>query len=262
MAEGTAFVRVIRNAKRVSVVGGGVLVIAGGLGLWRTAVLLNEPEPGRVAALTGMLAVVAFIRGFVILFWDRRSTPSALMRPQAADALVAILPVIVVVSFVVALREIGDPASPALWLFILVLASATISVRPAKTASLLEIPPLRSMKLLDWVRIQSFGTGTLFIAVWFSVLYLTSPLSVDTWTPRVITTALVQAGVSIWRMLEQHHVGKTGPRLTGMQIIWLRAIHVNQGHAAAVRELRMMQPRIGTAHAERVIENLYRSEEK
>src|SRR5690349_3483630 len=110
-----------------------------------------------------MLAAVAFIRGFVILFWDRRSTPSALMRPQAADALIAILPVVVVLSFVVAVPEVRDPASPALWLLILVLASATISVKPAKTASLLEIPPLRSMNFLDWVRIQNFGTGTLFI---------------------------------------------------------------------------------------------------
>lgn len=254
--------RVIRNAKRVSVIGGGLLVIAGGLGLWRTAALLNEPEPGRVAAVTGMLAVVAFIRGFVILFWDRRSSPSALMRAQAADALGAIFPVVVVVSLVVALPEIRDPTGPAPWLFILVLASATIVVKPAKTASLLEIPPLRSMNFLDWVRIQNFGTGTFFVAVWFSVLYLISPLSVDTWTPLVIMTALAQAGISIWRMLEQHHVGKTGPRLTGMQIIWLRAIHVNQGHAPAVRELRMMQPKIGTAHAERVIENLYRTEEE
>ncbi|WP_146617491.1 hypothetical protein [Arthrobacter globiformis] len=212
--------------------------------------------------MTGMLAAVAFIRGFVILFWDRRSTPSALMRPQAADTLLAILPVVVVVPFVVALPEIRDPASPAPWLFILVVASATISVKPAKTASLLKIPPLRSMNSLDWVRIQSFGTGTLLIAVWFSVLYLTSPLSVGTWTPWVITTALAQAGVSIWRVLEQHQVGKTGPRLTGMQIIWLRAIHVNQGHAAAVKELRMMHPKIGTTHAERVIENLYRTEEE
>jgi hypothetical protein len=47
-----------------------------------------------------------------------------------------------------------------------------------------------------------------------------------------------------------------------MQIVWLRAIHVNQGQEAAVKELRAMYPKIGTTHAERVIENLYQTEEE
>lgn len=251
--------RVIRHAKRVSVVWGGLVVIAGGFGLWRAAVLLNEPEPGRVAALTGIFAAVAFIQGFIILLWDRRSTPSALVRPQAADALVAVLPVVVIVPSLAALPEVRDPAGSPFWLLILALGSMTVSVMPARTAHVSEIPPLRSMKFLDWVRIQNFGAGTLFIAVWCVVLYLVSPPGVDTWLPLVITVAAAQAGVSMWRMVEQHHLSRTGLRLRATQVIWLRAVHTNLGHSAAVRELRLMYPKIGTAHAERVIEGLYLS---
>lgn len=39
--------RVVRNAKRVSVIGGGVVVVAAGFGLWRAAMLLSEHESGR-----------------------------------------------------------------------------------------------------------------------------------------------------------------------------------------------------------------------
>jgi hypothetical protein len=93
-------------------------------------------------------------------------------------------------------------------------------------------------------------------------MYLITSLRVDAWTPVVVTLALAQGAVSIWRTVEQHQVSRRGLRLSGMQIIWLRAIHVNQGHEAAVKELRAMYPKIGTTHAERVIENLYQTEEE
>ncbi|HKU31258.1 MAG TPA: hypothetical protein VJQ60_12280 [Arthrobacter sp.] len=254
--------KVIRNAKRVSVVGGGVAVVASGLGLWRSAVLLNEQEIGRATALTAMLAAWAFIQGWVILLWDRRSTPTVLMRLQAADILGVILPVAVLGSSFVALPEVRDLASPLFWLLILAFGSTSLSVKPAASAPLSEIPPLHSMGFLDWVRIQNFGTGSLFIAVLFTLMYLTSPLKVDAWTPFVIAIALAQAYVSIWRIVEQHQMSKAGLRLSGMQITWLRAMHVNQGENAAVKELRLMYPKIGTSHAVRVIENLYRTQEE
>lgn len=259
---GTVFMRVVRNAKRVSVLGGGVLVVASGVGLWRTAVLLNQQQIGRVTALTGMFAVWLFIQGCIILLWDRRSTPTVLMRPQPADALWAILPVVAFGSLLVPLPEVRDPANLPFWLLILVLGSLTLSVKPAESAPLSEIPPLHSMSFLDWVRIQNFGTGSLFIAAWFTVMYFTSPLRTDTWTPLVVTIALAQRAVSVWRIVEQHQVSKAGLRLSGMQITWLRAMHVNQGEGAAVKELRLMYPKIGTTYAERVIENLYRTQEE
>ena len=51
-------------------------------------------------------------------------------------------------------------------------------------------------------------------------------------------------------------------RLSGLQISWLRVIHIRRGHEAAVRELRTMYPRIGPWYADAVIENLYRTEEE
>lgn len=254
--------RVIRNAKRVSVLGGGIVIVASGLGLWRTAALLNQQQIGRVTALTGMFAAWLFIQGCVILLWDRRSTPTVLMRPQPADALWAILPAAAFGSLLAPLPEARDPANLPFWLLILAVGSMTLSVKPAESAPLSEIPPLRSMGFLDWVRIQNFGTGSLFIAVWFTVMYLTSALRTDAWTPLVVTVALVQGAVSIWRMVEQHQMSKAGLRLSGMQITWLRAMHVNQGEGAAVKELRLMYPKIGTTYAERVIENLYRTHEE
>jgi nitrate reductase gamma subunit len=254
--------RVIRNAKRVSVLGGGVVVVAASFGLWRAAMLLNENENGRVAAFTAGFAAMAFIQGCVILFWDRRSAPSVLMRPQPADALLAILPAAVIGSVFAAVPELRDPASPPFWLLVLFLGSLVISVKPAESALLSEVPPRDSMSFLDWVRSQNFGIGTLLITIWFTGLYLTTPLRVDAWTLVVITLALAQGAVSIWRIVEQHQMSRRGLRLSGTQIIWLRALHVNQGHEAAVKELRAMYPKIGTTHAERVIENLYQTEEE
>jgi uncharacterized membrane protein YiaA len=60
--------RVVGNAKRVSVIAGGVLVVAAGLGLWQAALLLSEHETVRVAAFTAMFAVMVLIRGGIILF--------------------------------------------------------------------------------------------------------------------------------------------------------------------------------------------------
>lgn len=104
--------RVIRSAKRVSVLGGGVVVIAAGFCLWRAAALLNENENVRVAAFTAGFAATAFIQGCVILFWDRRSSPTVLMRPQPADALLALFPAAVVGSVFMAVPELRDPGSP------------------------------------------------------------------------------------------------------------------------------------------------------
>jgi nitrate reductase gamma subunit len=237
-------------------------VVAAGFGLWQAATLLNEQESGRVAAFTAGFAAMAFIQGCVILFSDRRSTPTVLMRPQAADAILAILPASVIGSLFVAVPEIRDPARPPFWLLVLFLGSMAISVRPAETALLAEVPPLGSVGFLDWVRSLNFGVGSLLVAILFTGMYFSSPLRVDALTPLIIMLALAQGAVCIWRLVEQHQMTKTGLHLSGMQIIWLRAIHVNQGHEAAVKELRAMYPKIGTTHAERVIENLYRTEEE
>ena len=254
--------RVVRNAKRVSVIGGGVVVVAAGFGLWRAAMLLNEHESARVAAFTAGFAAMAFIQGCVILFWDRRSTPTALMRPQAADAVLAILPAAVIGSLVVSLPEVRDFARPPFWLLLLFLGSMVLSVRPAENALLSEVPRMGSVGFPDWMRSQNFGVGSLLVAMLFTGMYFTSPMRVDAFTPLIIMLALAQGAVSIWRMVEQHRISKAGPLLSGMQIIWLRANHVNQGHAAAVKELRAMYPKISTTHAERLIENLYRTEEE
>ncbi|MDQ1058480.1 hypothetical protein QFZ23_002381 [Arthrobacter globiformis] len=205
---------------------------------------------------------MAFIQGCIILFWDRRSTPTVLMRPQPADMLLALLPAAVIGSVFAAVAELWDPASPPIWSLVLFLSSLALSVKPAESALRSEVPPLNSMSFLDWMRSQNFGIGTLLIAIWFTAMYLTTPLTIDALTPLIITLALAQGAVSIWRIVEQHHMSKRGLRLSGMHIIWLRAIHVNQGHEAAVMELRAMYPKIGTTHAERVIENLYQTEER
>ena len=232
--------RVVRNPKRVSVLVGGVVVVAASFGLWRAAMLLAAEESARVAAFTAGFAAMAFIQGCIILFWDRRSTPTVLMRPQAADAILAILPAAVIGSFFIAVPEIRDPARPPFWSLILFLGSIAITLKPAETALLSEVPPLGSLSFLDWVRAQNFGAGSLFAAILFTGMYFTFPLRVDALTPLIIMLALAQGAVSIWRIVEQHQLSKTGPRLSGMQIIWLRAMHVNQGHEAAVKELRTM----------------------
>jgi hypothetical protein len=86
--------RVVRNAKTVSVVAGGVLVVAGCLGVWLAAKLQAGQEGARVIVFTVLFAAAAVIQGVVILSWDRRSKPMALMRAQAADTLPVILPLI------------------------------------------------------------------------------------------------------------------------------------------------------------------------
>ncbi|MFY9636133.1 MAG: hypothetical protein WAL27_15535 [Cellulosimicrobium cellulans] len=246
----------------MSVIGGGVVVVAASLGLWRAAMLLDEQEDSvRSAAFTAGFAAMAFIQGCIILFWDRRSTPSVLMRPQAADAILAILPAAVIGSLFVAVPEIRYPANPPFWSLILFLSSMAITAKPAETALLSEVPPLGSLRFLDWVRSLDFGVGTLFAAILLTGMYFTFPVRVDALTPLIIMLALAQAVVSIWRIVEQHQFSKTGPRLSGLQVIWLRAVHVNQGHGAAVKELRAMYPKIGTTHAERAIEDLYQTEE-
>jgi hypothetical protein len=158
--------------------------------------------------------------------------------------------------------QLPYPVSPSFWTLALFVGSLAISVKPAEIAMLSEVPPLGSMSFLDWVRSQNFGVGTLLIAIWFTVIYISTPLEVDAWTPLIFGIALAQGAVSVWRIVEQHHMSRSGLRLSGMQIIWLRAIHVNQGHEAAVKQLRAMYPKIGSTHAERVIENLYHAAEE
>jgi hypothetical protein len=184
------------------------------------------------------------------------------MRPQAADAILGILPAAVFGSIFVARPEILDPARPPFWLLGLFLGSIAIAVVPAEKVLLSEVPPLRSVGFLDWLRSQNFGVGTLLFSILLTALYFTSPLRLDALTPLVVVLAFAQAMVSIWRIVEQRHFSKAGPRLSGTQIVWLRAIHVNQGHEAAVKELRAIYPKISTTHAETVIENLYRTEEE
>jgi hypothetical protein len=232
------------------------------LGLWQAALLSSEHETVRVAGFTAMFAVMVLIRGGIILFWDRRSIPTALMRPQAADAILGILPAAVFGSIFLARPEILDPARPPFWLLGLFLGSIAIAVVPAEKVLLSEVPPLRSVGFLDWLRSQNFGVGTLLFSILLTAMYFTSPLRLDALTPLVVVLAFAQAMVSIWRIVEQRHFSKAGPRLSGTQIIWLRAIHVNQGHEAAVKELRAIYPKISTTHAETVIENLYRTEEE
>ena len=51
------------------------------------------------------------------------------------------------------------------------------------------------MSFLDWIRSQNFGVGSLLIAIWFTVLYLTTPLRAEAWTFLIFTLALAQAMV-------------------------------------------------------------------
>lgn len=253
--------RVIRNAKPVSIAAGGVLVVVGCLGWWHAAVLWDGQANDRAAVFTAMLATLVIVQGAIILSWDRRSKPTVLMRAQAVDALPAALPVTVFGSAVFAEPAIANVASPSLWLACLLLASVAISVVPAEKELLSEVPPLRSVGFLDWLRWQNFGAITLLQAIFFSLLYFSGSLRHDAVTPLVAMLAVVQAAVSIWRIVEHRQFSKAGARLSGMQIIWLRAVHVHSGHEAAVKELRAMYPKIGSSHADYVIENLYQTEE-
>lgn len=251
--------RVVRNAKPVSVAAGGAVVVFGCLGMWQAAILSTGQESDREVLFTAILSAMLLIQGGIILTWDRRSEPTVLMRPQAADAVLVILPLAVFGSAIISMPEIG---APSLWFLGLFLASTSLSVVPTEKAELSEIPPLRSVGFLDWVRWQSFGVVTLIFSVLLTAMYFTYPLPHHTFTPLVVLLALAQAVVSIWRIVEQHRASKAGVRLSGMQITWLRAIHVNQGHEAAVKELRTLYPKIGTGYADAVIENLYHAEEK
>lgn len=253
--------RVIRNAKPVSVVAGGTLMLAGCLGIWLAATATAGPENGRIVLFSFFFAVFALIRGVVLLSWNRRSEPMALMRAQAADALPAILPLAVGLSAFLALPSIVDPARPYLWMTGFALGSALISVAPAEKTALLEIPPLRPGRFLDWLRWQNFGATTLWLAVLYTAMFFNYPLQLRTLAPLIVVLALTQASVSVWRIVEHRQFSKAGVRLSGLQISWLRVIHVSRGHEEAVKELRTMYPKIGPMHADSIIENLYRAEE-
>jgi hypothetical protein len=254
--------RVVRNAKPVSVAAGAAVVVFGCLGMWHAAILSTGQESDRVVLSTAILSAMLLIQGGIILTSDRRSEPTVLMRAQAADAVLAILPLAVFGSAIISMPEIADPSNPSLWLFGLLLVSASLSVVPTEKAELSEIPPLRSVGFVDWIRWQNFGVVTLIFSVLLTAMYFTYPLPHHAFTPLVVLLALAQAAVSIWRIVEQHQVSKAGVRLSGMQITWLRAIHVNQGHEAAVKELRTFYPKIGTAYADQLIENLYHAQEE
>lgn len=254
--------RVVRNPKPVSVVVGGALVVSGCLAVWLAAILSAEQEDGRNILFSLFLAGFALIRGVVILlFWVRRSKPMALMRMQAADALPGILPLAVIASTFLSIPEFADPAGPYLWMAALLLGSAAISVVPAEQAALLETPRLRPGRFLDWLRWQNFGAGTLLLSILFSAMFFSSPMRPDSLTLLIVVLALAQAAVSVWRIMEHRQVSKAGVPLSGLQISWLRVIHIKRGHEAAVKELRMMYPKISPLHADTIIENLYRAEE-
>jgi len=255
--------RVVSKPKRVSVMVGGALVIAGCLGIWHAAVLSNGPGNGRSIVMSFFLAIFALVRGVVILSWNHRSEPMVLMRMQAADAFQGILPLAFFASSLLSMPvpELADPAQPFLWMAGLLLASAAISAAPAEQAALLEIPPLRPGRYLDWLRWQNFGAGTLLLSILLTAMFFSYPLQSYAFAPLIVVLALAQATVSVWRIIEHRQLSKAGVHLSGLQISWLRVIHIKRGHEAAVKELRMMYPKISPLHAETIIENLYRTEE-
>ncbi len=255
--------RVMRHPKPVSVAAGGVLVIAGCFGVWLAARLQAEQENARLIVFTILFAAAAVIRGVVILSWDRRSKPTALLRAQAADTLPVILPLTVTVPGIISVPDLADPANPALWLAGLFLVSAAISVVPAEKAALSEVPPLRSAGFLNWLRWQDFGAGTLLLSILLTATYFLSyPPRFDAFAPLIVVLALAQATVSVWRIIEHHQFSKAGVRLSGLQISWLRVIHVNRGHEAAAKELRAMYPKTSSMQADTIIENLHQAKEE
>lgn len=253
--------RVVTKPKPVSLMAGGALGIAGCLAMWHAATLSMGPEDGRSIVFSFFFAVFALVRAVVILSWDRRSQPTALLRMQAADTLPGILPLAVFASTLLSVPELADPARPYLWMAGLVLGSAAISAAPAEQAARSEIPPLRPGRYLDWLRWQNFGASTLLLSIFFTVMFFTYPRRSDAFTPLIIVLALAQASVSVWRIIEHRQLAKAGVHLSGLQISWLRVIHIKRGHEAAVRELRTMYPKIGTLDADIIIENLYRTDE-
>lgn len=254
--------RVVSKPKRVSVMVGGTLVIAGCLGIWHAAILSVGPGEGRRIGLSFFFAIFALVRGVVILSWNHWSEPMVLMRAQAADALLGILPLAFFASSLPSMPELADPARPYLWMAGLLLASAAISVEPAEQAVPLEIPPLRPGRYLDWLRWQNFGAGTLLLSILVPVMFFSYPLQSHAFAPLIVVLALAQATVSVWRIIEHRQLSKAGVHLSGLQISWLRVIHIKRGHEAAVKELRTMYPKISPLHAETIIENLYRMEEE
>ena len=253
--------RMVRNARPVSVVVGGTLVVAGSVGLWLAAMLQDDPGNGRRVLLIFIAAVTAVIQGMMLLSWNLRSRTMVLMLAQPADALPGILPFAVLVSATVALPELADPTNPALWIAVLMLCAAVLAVVPVEKAALSEVPPLRRGRFLDWLRWQNFGAGSLFSSVLFTAIFFTEPLRVDAFTPVIVVLAFAQATVSIWRITEHRQLSKAGVHLSALQISWLRVIHISRGHDDAVKELRTMLPKISSMQADTIIENLYRTEE-
>ncbi|BAS16447.1 hypothetical protein AHiyo8_47500 [Arthrobacter sp. Hiyo8] len=252
--------RVIRNAKPVSIVAGSTLLLEGCAGMWLAATAPAGPENGRIVLLSFFDAVVALIWGVVILSWPFWSKQMVLVRVQPADAIPVILPLSVFLSVFLSLPWIADLSRPYLWMGGLLLASTAVSVLPAEKAALAEIPPLRRGAFLDWLRWQNFGAGSLWVSGFFTATFFLDSRRLDAFTPLIIVLALAQAIVSVWRIIEQRRFSKVGLRLSGLQINWLRVIHVSRGHEAAVKELRTMYPKIGPTQADIVIENLYRAE--
>ena len=254
--------RVVRNAKRVSLVVGGSLVVAGCLCMWLAGATLAGPEDARPAAFAFFIAVAALIQGIILLSWDRRSEPMALMRMQASDVLLALLPVAVLLPVILWVPGVADPARPYLWMTALLLGSAAFSVVPADEAAHSEIPPLRPGGFLDWLRWQNFGAGTLLLSL-FHRHARDCSIAVGR-----LHSAHRHAGPRAGGRERLAHHGtppvfaKAGLHLSGLQISWLRVIHIRRGHEAAVRELRTMYPKISSMHADTVIENLYRTEEE
>ncbi|MCZ9882369.1 hypothetical protein [Arthrobacter sp. B2a2-09] len=239
---------------------GSTLLLEGCAGMWLAATAPAGPENGRIVFLSFSIAVVALIWGVIVLSWRLWSKPMVLVRAQAADAFPVILPVAVLVSGFLSVPEIADPARPYLWLGGLLLGSPAISVVSAEKATLSEIPPLRPGGFLDWLRWQNFGAVTLWLSIYFTAMFFYEPRRLDAFTPLIIVLALAQAAVSVWRIIEHRQFSKVEVRLSGLQINWLRVIHVSRGHEAAVKELRTMYPKMGPTQADTIIENLYRAE--
>ncbi|MFF2296895.1 hypothetical protein [Arthrobacter sp. NPDC058127] len=252
--------RVIRNAKAISIVAGSALVLEGCAGMWLAAAAPPGPENGRIVLLSFLYAVGALILGVVMLTWRYWSKPMVLVRAQVADAFPLILPIAVLVPGLLSVPEIADPARPYLWLGGLLLASTVISIATPENATLREIPPLRTGHFLDWLRWQNFGAGSLGASFLFTAAFFFDSHQHGDFTPLIIVLALAQATVSVWRIIEHRQFSKIGVRLSGLQINWLRVIHVSRGHEAAVKELRTMYPKIGPTLADTTIENLYRAD--
>ncbi|WP_284983079.1 hypothetical protein [Arthrobacter sp. efr-133-TYG-118] len=252
--------RVVRNAKPVSIVAGSALLVEGCAGMWLAATAPAGPENGRIVLFSFFYAVVALIWGVVMLSWRLWSKPMVLVRAQVADAFPLVLPIAVFVSGFLSVPEIADPFRPYLWMGCLLLGSVAISVATPENATLSEVPPLRPGHFLDWLRWQNFGAGSLWVSIFFTASFFLDSRQSGVFTPLIIVLALAQATVSVWRIIEHRQFSKVGVRLSGLQINWLRVIHVSRGHEAAVKELRTMYPKIGPALADTTIENLYRAD--